>query len=122
MERERKIIKLTEYEMGPILCDYALEHEDYEDCYVYDEYEQDSVPNPEKQVLWDLWGDFAIMSEEVDFYDLEKAYEKMSTVVIRISDGRYFRGKWVRSNYCDNDYPTELEEVFPKEKTITVYE
>ena len=121
MEIEREIIKLTEYEMGPILCDYDLEHEDYEDCYIYDEYEQDSVPNPEKRVLWELWNDFQIMSEEVD-YDLEKAYEDVNTVVMRISDGKYFRGKWIRSNYCDNDYPTKLEEVFPKEKTITVYE
>lgn len=45
-------------------------------------------------------------------------------VVKRLSDGKFFAGdyNWWGQDGGYDDYSRELEEVFPKEKTIIVYE
>lgn len=109
---EREIIELTEFEIAPILFEWAIEEEEYEEF--FDE-ELNIIGNP-------IWNDFEIIEESVDSYDIEKGYEKKSTIVKRKSDGKYFVGHWVYSPYVENEYETTLTEVFPKEKTIIVYD
>jgi len=108
----REIIKLTEFEVAPILYEWAVEGKEYEE---YFDEDGDIIGNP-------IWNDFEIIEEIVDYYDIEKGYENKSTVVKRKSDGDYFIGRWIDSPYVDNTYETTLTQVFPKEKTITVYE
>ena len=115
---EREIIKLSQELTAPILCPDILEEDDY-DKYFKIDFSGEPDLNKEE---WNVWNNFEIVSDEVIRYDLEKAYEVIETVVKRISDGRYFKGIWTRSYYGNDSYPAELMQVFPKEKTITVYE
>lgn len=108
----REIIELTEFEIAPILCEWAVENEEYEEFFDED---GNIIGNP-------LWNEFEIIDVIVDDYDIEKGYEDKSTIVRRKSDGKYFVGHWVYSPYVENEYETTLTEVFPKEKTIIVYE
>lgn len=108
----REIIELTEFEIAPILCEWAVENEEYEEFFDED---GNIIGNP-------LWNEFEIIDVIVDDYDIEKGYEDKSTIVRRKSDEKYFVGHWVYSPYVENEYETTLTEVFPKEKTIIVYE
>lgn len=112
---KREIIRLSPHVSGPLVDDCAFEDEDYS---IY--FNEDGDPNGHE--LWKFWDDFEFISEEVTYYDLEKGYEDTDTVIKRISDGKYFKGSWMHSYYLDDEYPDEFEEVFPKEKTITIYE
>lgn len=115
---EREIIKLPRELIAPILCPDIFEEEEYNKYFKID---ADEDPDLSKEE-WNIWNNFEIVFEEITEYDLEKSYEVIETVVKRISDGKYFKGIWIRSYYRNDSYPTELEEVFPKEKTITIYE
>lgn len=109
---EREIIELTEFEIAPILCEWAVEDKEYSEFF---DNNRNVIGNP-------IWNEFEIIASGVDYYDIEKGYEERFTVVRRKSDGKYFKGSWVYSHYIENEYETTLTEVFPKEKTITVYE
>ena len=117
MDMEREIIKITPYLSGPLVYDYALEDEDYENCY-------DENGNPVDSEDWKFWNDFEWISEKITYIDFEKAYSDKRTIVKRLSTNQYFECEWCDCPYCysGRDYPTELIEVFPKEKTIVVYE
>lgn len=107
---EREIIKFTEFEIAPILCEYAPEQKEYEDYYNNGEI----IGNP-------VWADFEIVEEESDYVDLEKCYEDKCVIVRRISDNKYFKGSY-RCWMDENDYhDTTLEEVFPIQVTKTEY-
>lgn len=113
---EKEIIKLSQELIAPILCPDVFEEDEYNKYFKIDE-----DPDLSKEE-WNIWNNFEIVFEEITEYDLEKSYEVIETVVKRISDGRYFKGIWTRSYYGNDSYPAELMQVFPKEKTITVYE
>ena len=108
----REIIELTEFEIAPILCEYAIENEEYEEFFDED---GNIVGDP-------IWNDFKIIDCNVIYYSIEKGYDDRLTIVKRKSDGKYFKGQWVFSHHIENEYDTTLTEVFPKEKTIIVYE
>lgn len=66
--------------------------------------------------------------EEVPYIDLSKGIKDYETVLKRRVDGKFFMFKWGYSNYVAinddglcNKWPLEGEEVFPVEKTITIY-
>lgn len=109
---EREIIELTEFEIAPILCEWAVESKEYEEFFGED---GSIIGNP-------IWNDFEIIKEKVIYCDLEKGYKQKSTIVRRKSDSKYFKGIWKYSAYVKNTYDTTLIEVFPKQKTKTVYE
>jgi len=105
MSREQ--LKFTEYEIKPILYEYAFESDEYCDengC---------GIEGP--------WDDFGIIETSVEYTDLEKAYEDRRVIVQRISDGKLFEGNYSFS-YHRCDYNTLLTEVFPKDIVITIYE
>ena len=112
---EREIIKVIEFEIGPLCDDDYWENITNE---IYDEY-FDEFNTPIKHHFSD---DFKFITEEVTYYDLEKRYEEIKTIIKRLSDDKYFRIDWVKTYYRNNEYPDTIEEVFPKQKTITVYE
>lgn len=117
---EREIVKISDYEIGPILDPDVLDEDEYADLFLptITGYRR----NPEKNEFWDFWDNFEVESEEVFYRDFSKAYEEVDTVVQRLSDKKYFKGRWSRCEYRSNEYPAELIEVFPKDITITIYE
>lgn len=119
MEKNREIIKFDfRYEIAPILNEFSLENEEFEqhnECY-------DSDSNRNEHILWDLWDSFDLIEVDTYNYDLEKGYEEKYSIVERKSDGKYFRGTWLNSHYCENDYDLTLTEVFPKQIMKTIYE
>jgi hypothetical protein len=106
----REIIKLTEYEIAPILYEYAQENDE--------EYLEEDGEGYKPGV----WDDFKIIEENDNYYDLNDGYAEMIVIVQRISDSKYFKGRYTTYTYDGNEYDTTLEEVFPIEKTIIVYE
>lgn len=111
---EREIIELTEFDIAPILYEYAVENEGYQK---YFDEDGDIIGDP-------IWNQFEFIEEKATYYDLEKCYERKETIVRRISDGKFFRGSWIDSPHAwnGNSYNTRLTEVFPVQRTITVYE
>jgi hypothetical protein len=78
------------------------------------------ILNGSQDVDW-LW----IQEKKVD-YDADKSIEYLETILQRRSDGKYFKVEWSENNYHRidnlNPWPLPATEVFPKQKTITVYE
>lgn len=109
---EREVIKLSEFEIAPILCDYASEDEDYEEY--YDE-NGDIIGNP-------IWNQFVEVERELINYNLEKSYEVFEVTVQRKSDSKFFKSSYTESYYRENNYGTTLIEVFPKTITKVIYE
>lgn len=105
---KRKVLEFSKYEIIPILDEWASEDEEYWDL-------ETDRPKP------GIWDNFEHIQEEITEIDLEKGYKILSVVVRRISDNRFFQGTYLYSPYWVK-YNTSLEEVFPKEVTITVYE
>lgn len=64
------------------------------------------------------------MYRETNYVDLNKGYEDIKIILKRIIDGRFFKFEYSDggSEGIFTDFPIEGEEVFPKEKTITIYE
>jgi len=112
MERER--IKVSGFEIGPLINEYYFDNCSEE---IYNEY-FDLNGNQIKNHFSD---DFAIISDKI-YVDLEKGYTTNLSVFKRISDNKYFEAKYNYSPYTGFDYPGFITEVFPKQGTITVYE
>jgi len=108
---EREILEFSLYDIRPILNDSAL------DMY-YDEYMEED----ESDFKPGAWDDFVHIDEIETYCSLEDSYYEMDVIVKRISDGKFFRGHYTYWQDLENEYELTLEEVFPKEKTITVYE
>lgn len=69
------------------------------------------------------------IDERTIYSDLEKGYEEKEVVLQRKSDSNFFKFKYADAPQCDldapglsNSWPLVGEQVFPKTKTITVYE
>lgn len=67
---------------------------------------------------------FKFIEESIEYYDLDKSYEETRVIVQRKSDKKYFETIYTYYPNCinGNEYSNLLTEVFPKEKTIIVYE
>jgi hypothetical protein len=107
----REIIKCTYEEVRAILdWDDAQDYDAY-----YDEYTGDAIEG--------IWNDFDYVETDDSNFSLYESYIERVVIVKRKSDGKYFKGDYcVNYNNC-NDYDNLiLTEVFPIEKTITVYE
>lgn len=103
MERER--IELIEYEIAPILSEYALENSEYEELF-----DPDTGDQKEPQV----WDDFEHVDEWIDYTDLERGYEVKTVIVRRKSDGKYFRGDFMYSPHRGEMFHDSiLVEAFP---------
>ena len=104
---EREIIKIDWFDLGIIV-------QDFEECDIIEEY--DEIPNEE------LIKDFQLIHSETSTYDLEDQIEWINIVLFKKSTNQYFKGI-IQYILCDETiYPDYLEEVFIKEKTITIYE
>ena len=113
---KRELIELTVFEIAPLLDENARERDEY---YNHDEENDEYTP-----IEYPLWNEFEHIQTEVEYYDLDKSYESMITILKRKSDGKYFMGTWTDSPHAwnGNDYDTTLTEVFPKEITKIIYE
>lgn len=69
---------------------------------------------------WD--GYILIKQDECDF-DGEKGFVDYNCVIQRLSDGKFFGFQYTQFGHNGSDLLDQtMEEVFPKQKTITVYE
>ena len=109
---EREVLNLKEYDLIPLIDDYWDERNEY---WAEDE-DGDLVLDISTQCNYEL------IETILDYYDLEDGYE-VNNHIIKRSDGKYFKfySKYV---YCEQIVipNQEIKEVFPKEKTIIVYE
>ena len=110
---EREIIKLTEYQLIPLIDDYWDERDEY--------WSEDENGNNVLDISTQC--NYELVETTLDYYDLEDNYEVNDHIIRRLTDGKYFKfySKYV---YCEQIVipNKEIKEVFPKEKTIIVYE
>ena len=110
---EREIIKLTEYQLIPLIDDYWDERDEY--------WSEDENGNNVLDISTQC--NYELVETTLDYYDLEDSYEVNDHIIRRLTDGKYFKfySKYV---YCEQIVipNKEIKEVFPKEKTIIVYE
>jgi len=105
----RKIASFTEYEIRPFYSDIEDLGDDY-----YDE----NLDKPKAGI----WNDFERISQTIASVDLEDTFIQYLVIFKQISTGEYYLGKWT-DYYNDEPYYNHvLTQVFPVEKTITVYE
>lgn len=73
---------------------------------------------------WDLSkSGYGFIKDEHIHYDAEKNMIDIEVIFQRESDGKYFKVEYTQYNYDgDNLEEQTAEEVFPKSKSITVYE
>lgn len=109
----REIIKVTEFEIAPLCYECYWEGVSSD---IYKEYFNEC----EEPIKHHFSDDFEVVDKKVVYHNLRRPYENIDTIIKRKSDGKYFKANWSKSDYYEN-YPTEIEEVFPVEKTITVY-
>lgn len=106
MDMEREILNLEEYDLIPLIDDYWNERDEY-----WDEGDDGE------------WNNYELIETILDYYNLEDGYDVNNHIIKRLSDSKYFRfhSKYV---YCEQIVipKQEIKEVFPKEKTIIVYE
>lgn len=110
MRNPREVIKLTESEIAAILNWNAVEDND--------EYWSDE----EETIISGIWDNFKTIEETTSIVSLEDGYVDMVVIVQRINDGKYFKGCYTVFDSDITEYDDLLIEVFPKEKTITIYE
>ena len=113
---EREIIKLPRELIAPILYPDIFEEEEYDKYFKID-----ADPDLSKEE-WNIWNNFTIVEQNVIYSEPGGPYEIIDTVVKRLSDNTYFVGRWSINTRLVTEFSTELMHVFPKEKTITVYE
>ncbi len=65
--------------------------------------------------------DWEQISQEIDYVDEEDGGAWYNTIVQRKSDERFFTFEHNDWDLRNNDVQSEMEEVFPEVKTITVY-
>lgn len=66
--------------------------------------------------------DFEFIEENQTYYDTEKGCSDYRVIVKRKSDGKYFEGNYTKWPAGGSKYDMEIEEVFPKKITKTIYE
>ena len=69
--------------------------------------------------------DFVCVKDEITSADPEDGGADHTCVIKRISDGKFFAidyTDWDMDYNFERDFPETLQEVFPKQVTITVYE
>ena len=115
---EREIIKLPRELIAPILCPDIFEEEEYDKYFKID---SDKDPDLSKEE-WNIWNNFTIVEQNVIYSEPGSSYEIFDTIVKRLSDNTYFVGRWSINTRSVTEFSSELMQVFPKEKTITVYE
>ena len=110
---EREILNLEEYDLIPLIDDYWNERDEY---WAEDE-DGDLVLDISTQCNYEL------IETILNYYDLEDEYEVNNHIIKRLSDSKYFKfySKYVYSEQIVIPNQ-EIKEVFPKEKTIIVYE
>lgn len=109
---EREIIKLSEFDIKPILCEWALEYDEYDEIFGEDG----------EIIGHHLFQDFDPIESKSIYHDLEKGYEDIEVIVQRKSDKKFFKGYYSDSPYIGiHNFSEELKQVFPTEMTITVY-
>lgn len=113
---EREIIKLPRELIAPILYPDIFEEEEYDKYFKID-----ADPDLSKEE-WNIWNNFTIVEQNVIYSEPGGPYEIIDTVVKRLSDNTYFVGRWSINTRLVTEFSTELMQVFPKEKTITIYE
>lgn len=113
---EREIIKLPRELIAPILYPDIFEEEEYDKYFKID-----ADPDLSKEE-WNIWNNFTIVEQNVIYSEPGCPYEIFDTVVKRLSDNTYFVGRWSINTRLVTEFSTELTQVFPKEKTITIYE
>lgn len=93
----------------------------------FEEYIGEEVPikfDDEETILWrfeEEWKDahkFAVMSDELYDYDLEKSYTIQEAVYT--IDGKYYNLLYIRSPYDEDELWQEPYEVIPVEETVTI--
>ena len=111
---EREILNLEEYDLIPLIDDYWNERDEY--------WAEDEDGGSCLDVSGE-WNNYELIETILDYFDLEDGYEVNTHIIKRLSDSKYFRfhSKYV---YCEQIVipNQEIKEVFPKEKTIVVYE
>jgi hypothetical protein len=75
----------------------------------------------EEDELGDIIQTYKQVFRKQTYNDLEKAYYLDDVVLERLSDGKFFKGS-VMVSYNHDNLNVTFKEVFPKTKTITVYE
>lgn len=66
---------------------------------------------------------FKFVQDEQVYFDSEKGYVDMEIVIKRLSDNKFFKGKYYNWGLSNIAWESSIfKEVFPKEKTITIYE
>ena len=113
---EREIIKLPRELIAPILYPDIFEEEEY------DKYFKIGADPDLSKEEWNIWNNFTIVEQNVIYSEPGGPYEIFDTVVKRLSDNTYFVGRWSINTRLVTEFSTELMQVFPKEKTITIYE
>ena len=112
---EREVLNLKEYDLIPLIDDYWNERDDY---YIHNEETDDYI-----QVENGEWNNFELVDSNLDYYDLEDSYDITNYIIKRLFDGKYFK---FYAKYSHQEWiiipNQEIKEVFPKEKTIIVYE
>ena len=112
---EREILNLKEYDLIPLIDEYWKERDDY---YIYNEETDDYI-----QIENGEWNNFELVDLELDYYNLEDSYDITNYIIKRLFDGKYFK---FYAKYSYQEWiiipNQEIKEVFPKEKTIIVYE
>ena len=121
MGMEKEILNLKEYDLLPLIDEFWEEKEEYQEvdeneCLICDEGDNLILKKGE-------WNNFKLIEAKLNYYDLEDSYEINDNIIQRLSDGKYFKF-FSKYTYCDElIIPNqEIKEVFPIEKTITVYE
>ena len=72
--------------------------------------------------------DYEFIQEYEIYHDLEKGYEDYDVIIKRVSDGKYFKFEYSKSNYHDifsdglGGIPSHAYEVIPKIIKTTIYE
>ena len=112
---ERETLNLTEYDLIPLIDEYWKERDDY---YIHNEETDDYI-----QVENGEWNNFELVNFELDYYNLEDSYDITNYIIKRLCDGKYFK---FYAKYSHQEWiiiPNQkISEVFPVEKTVTVYE
>lgn len=93
----------------------------------FEEYIGEEVPikfDCEETILWEFeekWKDahkFAVLSDELYEYDLEKGYTIQEAIYT--IDGKYYDLLYIRNLYDDSEVWQEPYEVYPIEETVTI--
>ena len=119
---ERETLNLTEYDLIPLIDEYWEERDDY---WEVDENE-DPIENENGNYIIKSGeqNNYKLITSDLNYYDLEDGYEVITNIIQRISDDKYFKFEniWSPYNGYSIRFGTKQVEVFPKEKTIIVYE